>query len=200
MTSVPAIDALLARLDAAVDESDPRLRARSEWKEIESLHRSLLEDRDRWLDSTSELEDLERDCSAKLDLLELARAEVAEQVQTELRVRESRLTEDEGLLTAIAAELRVYAVYVLLGFVLPPLMLLMKPLGALLALGCVPVLFGFARMQAVGSPARGRRWLVLQDRVDHVMGRVRNLHFAAATAVLLTCLWVLVSNLRDAGS
>ena len=76
----------------------------------------------------------------------------------------------------------------------------MSPRVCLGALGWGPVLSGCARMRAGVSPARGRRWLVLQDRVDHVMGRVRILHFAAATAVLQTCLWVLVSTLRDASS
>ena len=65
-------------------------------------------------------------------------------------------------------------------------------MGLLLILGVVPGLLGFLRMRGVEQPTIGRVWLVLQDHVDEVLERVRLLHGAAITALLLTGVWTML--------
>ena len=186
MTAVSMTE-LLERLTESVESADPPLRLRPEWKDLESFCRNL----DRGDSPAMAPEDLVREAEAKIDLLELARAEVDMGREIEEEARSARLREDERLLEALGDEGKVYVGLIAASLFFPPLLLLM-PFGALLILGVVPALFGFARMRAAEQPTIGRVWLVLQDRVDGVLGRVRLLHGAAITSLLLTGVWTLV--------
>lgn len=192
--SSTTLDGLIERLGDAVEAADPLLRARDEWKSLAQFHRDTLSQRDSGDGGSEVSEDLLREAEALLDLVELARAEVDELAQAESRDRQDRLREDERILAAIEADQKVYVGLVALGLFLPPMLLLM-PLGVFLVLGVIPSLLGFSRMHSLQTPARGRVWIVLQDRVDQLMARVRILHAAALTSVLLTGVWVLVEVL-----
>lgn len=183
---------LFQRMTEAVDEAVPGVRARPEWKELDRLVRALSED-----GSTPDFgSDEVREAEAKLDLLALAQAEVEHSLLTEREERAARLVEDERLLVALGDECRVYAGLILLAFIFPPLLLLM-PFGALLVFGVLPSVYGFSRMRTVAQPTTGRVWLVLQDRVDGVLSRVRLLHGATIASLVLTGVWALVEILSE---
>ena len=181
---------LFRRMAEAVDGAVPGVRARSEWKELDRLVRSLSGG-----DVAPDFDgDQVREAEAKLDLLALARAEVEHSLLVEQEARSARLVEDERLLVALAEEGRLYVGLILLGLIFPPLLLLM-PFGALLVFGVLPSVYGFSRMRTVAQPTTGRVWLVLQDRVDGVLSRVRLLHGAAIASLVLTGVWALVEIL-----
>jgi hypothetical protein len=187
---------LLHRLADAVESAGPPLRARSEWKDLDSFHRGLLGGDITEDASEDASEDLVREAEARLDLLALARAEVEHALLDAQEAKASRLREDERLLGLLAEEPKVYIGLIVLGFIFPPLLLLM-PFGVLLVLGVVPTLYGFTRMRAVEQEAAGRIWLVLQDRVDQALGRVRLLHGTAIASLLLTGVWATVEILSE---
>ena len=191
--SAANFEGLMLRLSTRLEEAPAPLRARPEWRSLDAFHRELL-DRDQELPSGSEaLEDLTRDAEAKLDLLELARAEVDERSREEERSRSERLATDEAILAGLRGEMPYYVGAICLSFVLPPLLLF--PMGSFLVVGAIPAFLGFARMYRQQQPAGGRIWLVLQDEVNHVLGRVKLLHAAAIGALVLTGVWVIVANL-----
>jgi hypothetical protein len=160
---------------------------RPEWKVLEELHRGLEEAGPE----ASFSEDEVREAEAKLDMFDLARSEVELAQQVDDEAREARLRVDKELLEALGTEGKVYIGLIALSLVLPPLLLL-TPVGLLLILGVVPALLGFLRMRGVEQPTIGRVWLVLQDNVDEVLERVRLLHGAAITALLLTGVWTML--------
>ena len=178
---------LAQRIADSVESASPLLRVRTEWKVLEALHRGLEEAGPE----ASFSEDQVREAEAKLDLFDLARSEVELAQQIDDEAREARLRVDKELLEALGAEGKVYIGLIALSLVLPPLLLL-TPVGLLLILGVVPVLLGFLRMRGVEQPTIGRVWLVLQDHVDEVLERVRLLHGAAITALLLTGVWTML--------
>ena len=191
MTST-ASEELFRRMTEAVDGAVPGVRSRAEWQELDRLVRTLSEG-----GSPPDLDSDEvREAEAKLDLLALARAEVEHSLLVEQEVRSARLVEDERLLVALADECRVYVGLILLGLFFPPLLLLM-PFGALLVFGALPSVYGFSRMRTVAQPTTGRVWLVLQDRVDSTLSRVRLLHGAAIASLVLTGVWALVEILSE---
>ena len=178
---------LAQRIADSVESASPLLRVRTEWKVLEELHRGLEEAGPE----ASFSEDQVREAEAKLDLFALARSEVELAQQIDDEAREARLRVDKELLEALGAEGKVYIGLIALSLVLPPLLLL-TPVGLLLILGVVPGLLGFLRMRGVEQPTIGRVWLVLQDHVDEVLERVRLLHGAAITALLLTGVWTML--------
>jgi hypothetical protein len=185
-------ETLLRRIAAAVEEAQPGVRARPEWKDLDVFHRGL----DGQGAQTALNDDQVREAEAKLDLLALARAEVEHALLVEHEGRAARLAEDERLLACLAEEARVYIGLILLGLIFPPLLLLM-PFGVFLVFGALPAVYGFTRMRAVALPTTGRIWIVLQDRADEALSRVRVLHGAAITALLLTGLWAFVEVLSE---
>ena len=192
------LERLIDRLEQAVEEAPPDLRTRSEWRSLDAFHRALPGRRDELLADPDTLDTVLREGEAGLDLLELARAEVALQTEIDDRTRSERLRTDEDLLGAIRHEMKFYAGSITLGFVLP--VLLLFPLRSFLVLGALPSVLGFARMYKLTIPTRGRIWIVLQDEVNHVLGRVKLLHSAAIGSLLLTTVWVVVANLLSASA
>jgi hypothetical protein len=191
MTSTANED-LSRRMTEAVEDAAPGVRARPEWKELDQFLRSLAE-----VEGGLDLDgDQVRGAEAMLDLLDLARAEVEHSLLVEHESRTARLAEDERLLVALADECRVYVGLILLGLFFPPLLLLM-PFGALLVFGALPSVYGFNRMRTVSQPTTGRVWLVLQDRVETTLSRVRLLHGAAIASLVLTGVWALVEILSE---
>lgn len=191
MTSTANED-LSRRMTEAVEGAAPGVRARPEWKKLDRFLRSLAEG-EGGLDLDG---DQVREAEAMLDLLDLARAEVEHSLLVEQESRTARLAEDERLLVVLADECRVYVGLILLGLIFPPLLLLM-PFGALLVLGALPSVYGFNRMRTVAQPTTGRVWLVLQDRVETTLSRVRLLHGAAIASLVLTGVWALVEILSE---
>lgn len=185
-------EALLLRITAAVEEAQPGVRARPEWKDLDVFRRGL----DAQGAQHALNADQVREAEAKLDLLALARAEVEHALLVEHEGRTARLAEDERLLVSLAEEARVYLGLILLGLIFPPLLLLM-PFGVLLVFGALPAVYGFTRMRTVALPTTGRVWIVLQDRVDGALSQVRVLHGAAIATLLLTGVWALVEILAE---
>jgi len=180
---------LRQRVSAALESAAPPLRARPEWKDLDLFLRELAE-------TGPVSEDLQREAEAKLDLLALANAEVDHALLVEQESRVARLSEDERLLVVLADECKVYIGLVVVALILPPVFLLM-PLGVFLVLGALPAVYGFTRMRTLTEPTVGRIWLVLQDRVDEILGRVRILHGATIATLCLTGVWALVEILSE---
>jgi hypothetical protein len=185
-------ETLLRRIAAALEDAQPGVRARPEWRDLDVFHRGL----DPQASPHALSADQIREAEAKLDLLALAQAEVEHALLVEHEGRAARLAEDERLLAGLAEEARVYIGLILLGLIFPPLLLLM-PFGVLLVFGALPAVYGFTRMRTVALPTTGRVWIVLQDRVDQALSQVRVLHGAAITTLLLTGVWALVEVLSE---
>lgn len=192
MTTVdPArLAAVMAELHNTVEEAGPRLRARTEWKVADSFVRNSSDD--DGLDGEA-LEDLVREAEAKRDLLAIAEAETSHEVAAEENLREIRLAEDEAMLTMMQTELKVFGGFILATFLLPPA--LFAPIGPWVGFGAVPALLGMARMSKASSQVKGRRWLILLDRVAEVEKKVRFAHAIALASMGLTALWVVFAIL-----
>ena len=61
----------------------------------------------------------------------------------------------------------------------------------------MPAIAGFLRMRAVSEQSRGRRWLILLDRVSQVESRIRFAHAAAVGSLVLTGMWFVFSMLAE---
>ena len=186
---------LVANLARDLENADPRVRARKEWKEADAWVRSVDAE---GLDEDA-LADTVRTGEAHRDLLDIATSEVKAKVDAEERTKQTRLDEDEQLLTMMSNELKLYGGLFFASFVLPPATL--GPFGAYCGFGILPAAFGLARMLSAMDKVSGRGWLILQDRVDQVTQRVKMAHGAAGAAALLTILWVVIALLAtEAGA
>ena len=186
------LTAVLAELRDHVEDASPRLRSRKEWKAADSFERQHGEADDP---DGEALDDLIREAEAQRDLLAIARTESEQALADEERVRQSRLTEDEALLAHLQTELKVFGGFILATFLLPPA--LFAPLGPWIGLGAVPAVLGMARMSGVSGKVKGRRWLILKDRVDEVEKKIRFAHGIALASVGLTALWVVFAMLAS---
>jgi hypothetical protein len=171
--------------------ADPRVRPRKEYKAAQEWARTVEPDT---LEGVAR-EDAVREGEAHRDLLDLAATEVKARVDAEDRTKRARLQEDEELLTMLGNVLKAYAALIVTAFVLPPATL--APFGAYCGFGGFAAAFGFAKMFGALSQVEGRAWLILQDRVDQVLQRIRMAHVGAAGAVLLSVLWVVIALLAD---
>ncbi len=183
------LEQALTSLGDMLEESDPRLRSRSEWKEADAWLRSL----EPGVDEPSSVEDRLRQAEAHRDLLGIAAIEVRELLRAEERTRVERLAEDEVQLETLQRELKVYGGLILAGFVIPPV--LFGPFGSFLLLGLLPTLYGVLRMSSVSSSTSGRAWLILQDRVDQVRTQVRFAHGATLACFAIGGLWLVFALL-----
>jgi len=182
---------LITALEARVEAADPRVRTRKEWKAADSWVRAVEPDA---VDGTDR-EDTVREGEALRDLLDLASSEVKARVDAEDATKRARLSEDEELLGMLSGELKIYGGLIFAAFLIPPATLTM--LGAFCGFGVLPAVFGFARMFSATAKVDGRAWLILQDRVDQLLQRIKMAHGGAAGAVLLTILWVVIALLAD---
>ncbi|MCP4873399.1 MAG: hypothetical protein GY898_32310 [Proteobacteria bacterium] len=189
MSETTRLTDLIAALQRDLDNADPRVRPRKEFKNAEAWVREL----DPEAVGEDGLEDAIRDGEAMRDLLDLAITETQSRVDAEERTKQTRLREDEELLTMIGNELKLYGGLIFASFVLPPATL--GPFGAYCGFGVIPAAFGLARMISATAKVDGRSWLILQDRVDQLMSKVKMAHGAAAGAGLLTILWVVIALL-----
>lgn len=183
------LKAVLAHLDHDMEEADPRLRSRKEWKAADSWRRGLGE-----LDQVEETDDRVREAEAHRDLVALAWSEIEQELAAEDRLKRVRLQEDEGLLGEVERELKVYGTLILAGFILPPALM---AFGPWLVLGAAPPLVGLLRMLRVTGRTSGRAWLILQDRVDQPMKMVRFGHAIAVASWLLTVAWLMFALMAE---
>lgn len=189
MSETDRLTDLIAALARDLDLADPRVRPRKEFKNAEAWVRDL--DPDAL--AAEAFEDAIREGEAIRDLLDLASTETKARVDAEERTKHTRLREDEELLTLLGNELKLYGGLILAAFLLPPATL--GPFGPYCGFGLLPAAFGFARMYSAQGQVDGRSWLILQDRVDQLLSKVRMAHGAAGGAAVLTILWVVVALL-----
>ena len=171
-----------------LEEADAHLRARKEWKAAEAWRRDMSERLDDVAADPEAAEDVVREADAHRDMLALARTETEQRVAAEERTRQTRLAEDETLLSGMEKELKVYIALIVTTFLLPPA--LFAPFKTWCALGALPAIFGAAHMSSVTSGVKGRAWLILQDRVEQVMSRIRFAHAIAGASMVVTLLWI----------
>ncbi len=182
------LEAVLAELETLVEEADPRLRTRKEWKAADRWMREL----ERPVPD-ADSEDRVREAEAQRDLLNLASAELDQQVAAEDRLKRTRLREDEELLGQVERELRIYGILVGTGFLLP---LGLFAFGPWLVAGAAAPLVGLMRMLRVVGRTSGRAWLILQDRIDQPMKLVRFLHLLAGLSGLWTAALLVFALIR----
>ncbi len=182
---------LIASLQDTLETTDPRVRSRKEYKAAAGWARTVEPDT---LEGDAR-EDEVRHGEAHRDLLDLATTEVMSRVDAEERTKRTRLSEDEQLLTMLGKVLKLYAGLIVAGFVVPPATL--GPFGAFCGFGGFFAAIGFAKMYAALAKVEGRSWLILQDRVDQVLQRIKMAHVGAGGAVVLSILWVVIAQLAD---
>lgn len=186
------LEAVLAELDHLIEEADPRLRGRKEWKAADRWRRQLEQPAE-----AADLEDRVREAEAQRDLLSLAGTEVSQELAAEERLKRVRLAEDEELLGQVERELKVYGGLILAGFILPPALL---AFGPWLVLGAAAPVIGLMRMIRVTGRTSGRAWLILQDRVDQPMKVVLFCHLIAGLSGVVTIAWLVFALMaRQAG-
>ena len=186
------LEAVLAELETSLEEADPRLRLRKEWKAADRWKREL--DPRSGLEAAGEIDDVVREAEAQRDMLALARAEVDQEQSAEDRLKRVRLAEDEELLAVVERELKVYGGLILAGFVLPPALL---AFGPWLVVGAVAPLVGMLRMVRATSACSGRAWLILQDRIEQPMKLVLFAHAIAVASWLVAGAWVLFVSMAE---
>jgi len=179
---------VLATLTEAVEDADPRLKTRKEYRSA----RDWLRDR-----AGDEAEDEVRQARAHLDMLALLQAEIDDKSAREEAEKARRRTEDAQILKRLQGEFRLYSALILAGFLIPPF--LFAPFPKIVAVGIIPPLWGFLRVRGLHSQLRGRQWIVLLDTVEEHTGRLKFADWIALGCMAIVGLWTLVA-LTIAGS
>lgn len=194
MSTAADLDQLIEGLDVDLDAAPGRLRLRPEWKRAEACLSELRADREGLIESPEQLEDRVREGNAVRDILALAADEESQSDAAEGEFKRNRLRDDETLLGRIEGELKVYTGLIVTAFLLP--LFLVAPFGNWCLLGAVPAVTGSLRMHGVMKESEGRTWLILQDRVDQVVKKVKFAHILSGSAALLSLLWFVFAFLR----
>ena len=191
-------DSLITRLTDELDEASAGLRVTTEWKSVRGVVEDHGSRRDELVADDEALDVAIRTLEAQGDLLALARDEVAEAERHAGQERSRREREDRQIVQAVTGFLRPYSLLSVAAVVLVPVIGI--PFGEVALVCALPAIWAYLEMKRRADHMTGRAWVILNDDVRDLEGRVKLYDIITAVGVGLAVLWFIGSMIKRFGA